>query len=81
MTLFNILFYAIAALIVVSTGLAVTRRNLVHAVIYLIISFFGSAFVFYLFGAPFLAAVMVIVYAEDCEERERRHGTKDAVYG
>ncbi len=63
MTLFNILFYAIAALIVVSTGLAVTRRNLVHAVIYLIMSFFGSAFVFYLFGAPFLAALMVIVYA------------------
>jgi NADH-quinone oxidoreductase subunit J len=63
MSLFNLLFYSIALLIVVSTGLAVTRRNLVHAVIYLIMSFFGSAFVFYLFGAPFLAALMVIVYA------------------
>jgi hypothetical protein len=21
------------------------------------------------------------IYAEDCEERERRHGPKDAVYG
>jgi NADH-quinone oxidoreductase subunit J len=63
MTLFNLLFFAIAALIVASTGLAITRRNLVHAVIYLIFAFFGSAFLFYLFGSPFLAALMVIVYA------------------
>lgn len=63
MTLFNLLFFAIAALIVASTGLAVTRRNLVHAVIYLIFGFFGSAFLFYLFGSPLLAALMVIVYA------------------
>jgi NADH-quinone oxidoreductase subunit J len=63
MTLFNMLFFAIAALIVASTAIAITRRNLVHAVIYLIFGFFGSAFLFYLFGAPFLAALMVIVYA------------------
>jgi NADH-quinone oxidoreductase subunit J len=63
MTLFNTLFFAIAALIVASTGLAITRRNLVHAVIYLVFGFFGSAFLFYLFGSPFLAALMVIVYA------------------
>ena len=63
MTLFNTLFFAIAALIVASTGLAITRRNLVHAVIYLIFGFFGSALLFYLFGSPFLAALMVIIYA------------------
>jgi NADH-quinone oxidoreductase subunit J len=63
MTLFHILFFTIAALIVASTVLALTRRNLVHAVIYLIFGFFGSAFLFYLFGSPFLAALMVIVYA------------------
>lgn len=63
MALFNLLFFAIAALIVASTALAITRRNLVHAVIYLIFGFFGSAFLFYLFGSPFLAALMVIVYA------------------
>jgi NADH-quinone oxidoreductase subunit J len=32
-------------------------------VVYLIVGFFGSAFLFYLFGSPFLAALMVIVYA------------------
>jgi NADH-quinone oxidoreductase subunit J len=62
-TLFNALFFAVATLIVAATGLAVTRRNLVHAVIYLILSFFGSAFLFYLCGSPFLAAFMVIIYA------------------
>jgi hypothetical protein len=39
-----------------------SRRNLVHAVIYLIMSFFRSAFVFYLFGAR-SGILMVIVYA------------------
>ena len=46
-----------------STGLAITRRNLVHAVVYLIISFFGSAMLYYLFGAPLLAALEIIIYA------------------
>jgi NADH-quinone oxidoreductase subunit J len=63
MTLYSVIFYALAALILVSTGLAITRRNLVHAVVYLVISFFGSAMLFYLLGAPFLAALEVIIYA------------------
>jgi NADH-quinone oxidoreductase subunit J len=63
MTLYGICFYLIAVLILVATGLAVSRRNPVHAVIYLILSFVGSALLFYLFGAPFLAALEVIIYA------------------
>jgi NADH-quinone oxidoreductase subunit J len=63
MTLYSVIFYALAVLIIVSTGLAITRRNLVHAVVYLIISFFGSAMLFYLLGTPFLAALEVIIYA------------------
>ena len=63
MTLYGICFYLIAALILMSTGLAVSRRNPVHAVVYLILSFLGSAMLFYLFGAPFLAALEVIIYA------------------
>ena len=61
MTLYGICFYLIAALILVATGLAVSRRNPVHAVVYLILSFLGSAMLFYLFGAPFLAALEVII--------------------
>jgi len=63
MTLYSILFYILAALILAATGLAVTRRNLVHAIIYLVLSFFGTALLFYLFGAPLLAALEVIIYA------------------
>ncbi len=63
MTIFGAIFYVLAALIVVATGLAVTRRDPVHAVIYLVVSFLGTAMLFYLLGAPFLAGVEVIVYA------------------
>ncbi|MGA8280705.1 MAG: NADH-quinone oxidoreductase subunit J, partial [Desulfobacterales bacterium] len=63
MRLYTILFYLLAVVIVVATVLAITRRNMVHAVIYLVVSFFGSALLFYLFGAPLLAALEVIIYA------------------
>jgi NADH-quinone oxidoreductase subunit J len=63
MSILTILFYAIALLITVSTAMAVTRRNMVHAVLYLVLSFFGTAMLFYLLGAPFLAALEIIIYA------------------
>lgn len=63
MTLYTCLFYVLAVAIVTTTGIAITQRNLVHAVIYLVFSFFGSALLFYLLGAPLLAALEVIVYA------------------
>jgi len=63
MTIYGAIFYVLAAVILVATGLAITRRNLVHAVVYLVISFFGSAMLYYLFGAPLLAALEIIIYA------------------
>lgn len=63
MTLYGVLFYILAAVILAATAMAVTRRNLVHAVVYLVFSFFGTALLFYLFGAPLLAALEVIIYA------------------
>jgi len=63
MTLYGFLFYVLAAVVTASTAVAVTRRNLVHAVVYLIFSYFGTAMLFYLLGAPFLAALEVIIYA------------------
>ncbi|NTV42758.1 MAG: NADH-ubiquinone/plastoquinone oxidoreductase subunit 6, partial [Syntrophobacteraceae bacterium] len=63
MTLYAFLFYFLSAIIVASTAVAVTRRNLVHAVVTLIMSFFGTAMLFYLLGAPLLAALWVIIYA------------------
>jgi NADH-quinone oxidoreductase subunit J len=63
MTIYSLIFYVLAAVILVTTGLAITRRNLVHVVVYLVFSFFGSAMMFYLFGAPLLAVLEVIIYA------------------
>jgi NADH-quinone oxidoreductase subunit J len=63
MTVYSIIFYVLAAIILITTGIAITRRNLVHAVVYLVFSFFGSAMMFYLFGAPLLAVLEVIIYA------------------
>ena len=63
MTLYALCFYCIAVEILVATGLAITRRHPVQAVVYLILSFLGSAMLFYLLGAPFLAALEVIIYA------------------
>jgi len=63
MDILPILFYTIAALMLLSTALAITRRNLVYVVVYLVLSFFGTAMLFYLLGAPFLAMLEVIIYA------------------
>jgi NADH-quinone oxidoreductase subunit J len=63
MTLLAGIFYLLAALIVVATAMAITRRQPVHAVLYLIVAFLGTAALFFLLGAPLLAAFMVIVYA------------------
>jgi NADH-quinone oxidoreductase subunit J len=63
MTIYSIIFYVLAAIILITTGVAITRRNLVHVVVYLVFSFFGSAMMFYLFGAPLLAVLEVIIYA------------------
>jgi NADH-quinone oxidoreductase subunit J len=63
MSFFGVLFYLLAAVLIVSTAMAVSRTRLVHAVVYLVISFFATALLFYLLGAPFIAALEVIVYA------------------
>jgi len=57
------LFYIAAVVAVLSTLMVVTRRHLVHALLYLVISLFAVAVVFYTLGAPFVAALEVIVYA------------------
>ncbi len=57
------LFYAAAAVAIVSTLLMLTRLNAVHALLYLIVSLLAVAVVFYTLGAPFVAALEVIIYA------------------
>ena len=58
-----IIFYIASAVAVISTLLVITRHNLVHALLYLVVSFLAVAMAFYVLGAPFIAALEVIVYA------------------
>ena len=59
----NVLFYAGGAVAIVATFLVVTRRNAVHALLYLILSLLSVALVFYALGAAFIALLEVIIYA------------------
>jgi NADH-quinone oxidoreductase subunit J len=63
MTATHLIFYYLAAASVASALLAVTRRNPVHSVLWVLALFMHVAGVFLLVGAEFLAAVQVIVYA------------------
>ena len=57
------LFYISAGVALVSTLLAVTRTHAVHALLYLAVSLLSAAVIFFLLGAPFAAALEVIIYA------------------
>lgn len=57
------LFYLAAAIAIVATALALTRSNAAHALIYLIMSLLAVAVVFFLLGAPFAAALEIVIYA------------------
>jgi NADH-quinone oxidoreductase subunit J len=59
----TVLFYIAAVVAVVATVFVITRHNLVHALLYLVVSLFAVAVVFYTLGAPFVAALEIIVYA------------------
>lgn len=58
-----IAFYIAAAIAIVTTVLVITRKNAVQALLYLAVSLISVAVIFYDLGAPFLAALEVIIYA------------------
>jgi len=59
----TVAFYLAGVVAVIATLLVVTRHDTIHALLYLIVSLFAVAVVFYTLGAPFVAALEVIVYA------------------
>jgi NADH-quinone oxidoreductase subunit J len=58
-----IAFYIAAAIAIVTTLLVITRKNAVQALLYLALSLISVAVIFFDLGAPFVAALEVIVYA------------------
>ena len=59
----NTAFYTSAAVALLATLMVITRRNAMHALLYLIVSLLAVAVVFFTLGAPLVAALEVIIYA------------------
>ena len=59
----KLIFIYFAVVILTSAILTITRRNLVHSIMFMLLLFFHIAGVFVLLNAEFLAAVQLIVYA------------------
>jgi NADH-quinone oxidoreductase subunit J len=59
----NAAFYLAGAVAIFATFMVITRLNAVHALLYMILSLLSVAIVFYTLGAPFVAALEVIIYA------------------
>ena len=58
-----LLFYIAGAVAVIATVAVILQTNIVHALIYLILSLLAVAVCFYVLGAPFAAVLEAIVYA------------------
>lgn len=56
-------FYISAGVAILATIMVITSYNMIHALIYLIVSFLAIAVVFFVLGAPFIAALEIIIYA------------------
>ncbi|HEX6430540.1 MAG TPA: NADH-quinone oxidoreductase subunit J [Niastella sp.] len=57
------LFYISSIVAIASTIMVITRYHPVHALMYLAVSFLSVGMIFLSLGAPFVAALEVIVYA------------------
>jgi len=59
----NTIFFVAAAVAILASLLAITNKNAIHALLFLILSLLSISIIFYTLGAPFIAALEVIVYA------------------
>ena len=56
------IFYVFSLVLVFAATMVITRRNPVHAVLFLVLAFFNAAGLWMLLEAEFLALVLVLVY-------------------
>lgn len=62
MTFTTVLFYILAAVLVIAAFRVITARSPVTAVLHLILAFANAAMLWMLLGAEFLALLLVLVY-------------------
>lgn len=58
----SLLFYAFASILLLAAFRVITTRNPVHAVMYMVLTFFQAAAIWLLMQAEFLAVVLLLVY-------------------
>ncbi|OFW80028.1 MAG: hypothetical protein A2887_00200 [Alphaproteobacteria bacterium RIFCSPLOWO2_01_FULL_40_26] len=56
------LFYIFSFILISSSIVVVSTRNMVHAVMFLVLAFLNAAALFVLLGAEFLAMLLIVVY-------------------
>lgn len=59
----DVFFYIAAFVAIISTVMAISGKNAIHSLLYLILSLLAVSVIFYLLSAPFIAALEVIIYA------------------
>jgi NADH-quinone oxidoreductase subunit J len=59
----DVFFYTAAIVAIISTIMAISGRNAIHSLLFLILSLLAISVIFYLLSAPFIAALEVIIYA------------------
>lgn len=59
----ELLFYIASSVAIVASAMAITRRNAVHALLFVIVSFMAVSLMMYAIGAPYAAILEIIVYA------------------
>ncbi len=55
-------FYGVSAVLILAALLVVTRTNIVHSALFLVLAFGAMAGIFVLLNAEFVAAVQVLIY-------------------
>lgn len=59
----DVFFYIAATIAIISTIMAISGRNAIHALLFLILSLLAISVIFYMLDVPFIAALEVIIYA------------------
>jgi len=59
----NQVFYVSASIAIIASLMVITRRNAIHALLYLVLSLLSVAGIFYTLGAAYAAVLEIIIYA------------------
>ena len=59
----ELMFFVSAAITLICALLSISSHNVVHALLFMVLMMLAIALIFFLLGAPFAAALQIIVYA------------------